>query len=186
MGVWISAYARKNIFDIINGVGDDYVYTDTDSVAFINNHNDVIRNYNKKIEEKLKLSLIENEINMFDELKGIGEMSECEKIEEMKTLGAKRYAYVKNKELILKVSGVGKDAIKEIKTLNDFNENTKISKENSGHKIKYYNDKQIQININDEIINDEYGICIENSSFSFNGEVEVNKKYGNSKILKNF
>ena len=44
-GVWITAYTRRTLWHAIQNLGEDYVYSDTDSVKFINksNHLDFFR-----------------------------------------------------------------------------------------------------------------------------------------------
>ena len=37
-GVWVTAWARWHLQEAINLVGDDFVYTDTDSVKYIGEH----------------------------------------------------------------------------------------------------------------------------------------------------
>lgn len=58
-GVWITAYARANLFSGILEFKDDYVYSDTDSIKVrnIDKHKDYIENYNKKITEKVRKCL---------------------------------------------------------------------------------------------------------------------------------
>lgn len=54
-GVWITAYARRNLFTGIVEFANDYVYSDTDSVKVTNaeKHMDYINRYNKSIREQL-------------------------------------------------------------------------------------------------------------------------------------
>ena len=55
-GVWVTAYARRNLWTGILNIGDDYVYSDTDSIKMLNyeNHLPHINWYNQMIENKLK------------------------------------------------------------------------------------------------------------------------------------
>ena len=56
-GVWITAYARKNLWSGILSVGDDYVYSDTDSLKVRNyeSHLTYINNFDEQITNKMKL-----------------------------------------------------------------------------------------------------------------------------------
>lgn len=54
-GVWVTAYARRNLFTGILEFGSDYVYSDTDSVKVLHaeSHREYLDMYNKTIREQL-------------------------------------------------------------------------------------------------------------------------------------
>jgi hypothetical protein len=54
-GIWVTAYARRNLWSAILNVGNDYVYSDTDSIKALNfeTHQPYIDAYNKEITFKL-------------------------------------------------------------------------------------------------------------------------------------
>lgn len=123
-GLWITAYCRRTIWDAILAVGEDYVYTDTDSVKMLNpeQYTEWFNQYNLKIIEEVKAAM--NHYNLPIELacpqtikgttKWIG-LFDFEGIyDNFKTLGAKRYMTYKNGEYELTCSGVTKGAIKYI------------------------------------------------------------------------
>lgn len=103
-GVFVTAYARYNLFEGIYNFGDDYLYADTDSIKAKNaeKHMDFINSYNERVREKLRkvsdfykipFELFEPE-NIKGEKKLIGvweHETEKHKYEIFKTLGAKRY-----------------------------------------------------------------------------------------------
>lgn len=132
-GVWVTAYARKNLFTGIYEFKDDYLYSDTDSLKVINidNHMDYINKYNQRVRKKLEAMCKFYDIpieltrpkNKKGEEKELGIWDYEGHYTRFKTLGAKRYLtekYEKNKEtgvyeyvLTLTVSGVNKkNAIK--------------------------------------------------------------------------
>lgn len=121
-GVWITAYARRNLFDGINAFGTDYLYSDTDSIKALHGerHADYIENYNRAIIEKLKKACKHHGIPETaiepETVKGIkkplGVWDYEGEYEKFKTLGAKRYLVLKNGQLQITVAGVGKDAAK--------------------------------------------------------------------------
>lgn len=117
-GVWVTAYARRNLFSGIYACGDDYVYSDTDSIKVLNpeSHMDYIRNYNKIVVDKLNDAM---EYHGLPESsykpKTIKGVEKCLGVWDnegvytrFKTLGAKRYMTEKDGEISLTVSGLNK------------------------------------------------------------------------------
>src|SRR5690606_2668565 len=117
-GVWVTAYARRNLWLGILELKDDYVYSDTDSIKFLNyeKHKTFFDKYNKWIVEKQKLTLkyynIDERLlypkNKKGEVKLCGIWDFEGKYTRFKTLGAKRYLYEKDGELYLTVAGLSK------------------------------------------------------------------------------
>ena len=125
-GVWITAYARRNLFDGIKELGEDYIYADTDSVKFMNKekHLKYFENYNNNIKEKLMLiSKIRNiDFGMFNpKNKLIGVWDDEGVYKKFKTLGAKRYLVQKQDDSYkLTMSGVvSKKALKYMISIGD-------------------------------------------------------------------
>ena len=114
-GVWVTAWARLRLKECINIVGDRFVYSDTDSVKFIlskkeeNNHEilEAIESYNVSRETlSKKNNAYATDKHGITHYMGVYENEGV--YEKFITLGAKRYAYVKNGKLSLTVSGVSK------------------------------------------------------------------------------
>ena len=120
-GLWITAYARRNLWYGIMSMGDDYIYSDTDSIKFLNydKHKPFIKWYDELIvrklkrmceyynidyEKKLKPKTIEGEV------KEIGVWDLDGEYSRFKTLGAKRYLveYKDSNKLELTVAGLSK------------------------------------------------------------------------------
>ena len=105
-GVWVTAYARKNLWNGIIAMGVDYVYSDTDSVKFLHyeKHKDYINRYNKDVERKLKRMCefrnIEFDLLQPKTKKGVTKLIGVWDFEgiytHFKTLGAKRYLVREN------------------------------------------------------------------------------------------
>ena len=117
-GVWVTAYARRNLWTGILNIGEDYVYSDTDSVKFLNYdaHTGFIEWYNTLITRKLQLMCDELKID-FEALqpktkKGVKKPMGVWDFEgtytRFKTLGAKRYLVEHNGKLKLTVAGLSK------------------------------------------------------------------------------
>lgn len=117
-GVWVTAYARRNLFDGIKAFGSDYIYSDTDSIKALNGekHSDYIENYNRHAVELLQAACkhhgIPEEAIKPKTIKGIEKPLGVWDFEGVydtaKFLGAKRYLVQKNGQLELTVAGVGK------------------------------------------------------------------------------
>ena len=107
-GVFVTAYARRNLFTAIKILQDDYVYSDTDSVKVLNheNHKAYFESYNKQVIKKLNASAKYHNIdgNRFSpktikgEIKTLGLWDFEGVYTHFKTLGAKRYIVEKYDE----------------------------------------------------------------------------------------
>lgn len=119
-GVWVTAYARRNLFSGIFEFQDDYIYSDTDSLKVFNRlkHMDYINEYNKNIKEKINACLkhynLPLEMACPKTIKGVEKPLGVWDFEgdytRFKTLGAKRYIYEKDGEIHLTISGVKKSS----------------------------------------------------------------------------
>lgn len=100
-GIWVTAYARANLFSGIIEMGKDYVYSDTDSIKSLNtsSHSKYFENYNAQILSKIKISSEYHslDISLFapytkkGKQKIIGIWDDEGEYDKFKTLGAKRY-----------------------------------------------------------------------------------------------
>lgn len=161
-GVWVTAYARKNLFSGINEMKTDYIYADTDSVKIFNaeKHLDYINKYNKMIENKMlamcKFYNIDFEMckpktkDGIEKMLGVWDYDGFYK--SFKSLGAKRYLTEnKNGELSMTVAGVNKkyavpfliDTFKTNESIFDnFNDSLVIPRDCSGKKTLTYIDNE--------------------------------------------
>lgn len=126
-GIFVTAYARRNLFTAILECGDDYIYSDTDSVKILNatKHKDYFESYNREVITKLQRACQYHKVS-FDlckpkTIKGVekllGVWDYEGTYERFKTLGAKRYMVQEKSALTvngvdynysLTVSGVNK------------------------------------------------------------------------------
>lgn len=118
-GIWVTAYARRNLWNGINAIGNDYVYSDTDSIKFLNykKHEKWIKNYNRKVSEKLHKMCDFRKIDykrcepktIKGKKKLIGVFDYEGTYPLFKTLGAKRYMYTDEKsKLHITIAGLSK------------------------------------------------------------------------------
>ena len=118
-GVWVTAYARLNLWSGILNVGDDYIYSDTDSIKLLNyeKHKPYIEWYNQDLIKKLKKMCDFRKLD-FNLMKpktkeGVEKMMGVWDYDghytHFKTLGAKRYLVrYDNEDLVLTVAGLSK------------------------------------------------------------------------------
>lgn len=117
-GVWVTAYARRNLFTGIIEFGNDYIYSDTDSIKTINRekHIDYINKYNEMIRNRLYRAMdfhsLSHELIEPQTVKGekkcLGVWDFEGYYERFKTLGAKRYMVQKDGKVNITVSGLNK------------------------------------------------------------------------------
>ena len=158
-GVWITSYARYNLLRVVDAVGNDHVYSDTDSDKILNpeRHLDIFAKFDSEMLEKLKASSEFFHIPLekympcspSGEKQIIGTWDYEAKYARFKTLGAKRYLvqYPDGKYAIT-VAGLPKGAVKFMrKNFNDpfdgFNSNLYIPAEESGKLTLFYGDNPI-------------------------------------------
>lgn len=100
-GVWVTAYARRNLFTGIYECGDDYIYSDTDSIKILHaeRHMEYIRKYNANVRRRLMAAAKYHKLDfeLFEpttkegKKKLIGVWDYDGHYAKFKTLGAKRY-----------------------------------------------------------------------------------------------
>lgn len=162
-GVWVTAYARKNLWLGILAIGEDYVYSDTDSIKCLNYelHKDYILWYNEQVTKKLhamcdywridKSLLTPKTIEGIEKPIGIWDFEGTYK--RFKTLGAKRYLVEKQDgKMQLTVAGLGKrdgmDYMMEVGkdntgVFNFFNDEMFIPADRTGKNTHIYIDSEM-------------------------------------------
>ena len=197
-GIYTTAYIRRALASGILSFGDDYIYSDTDSIKCVNSakHMDYINRYNSLAEKKLRTvskhynipfemfapKTIKGEVKML----GVWDM-ETEKTgpwKKFKSLGAKRYMILTaDNKLTITVSGVnkkygapylekkyGKDGAFEA-----FTNELIIPAEYTGKLTHYYLDSGYTGTVCDYLGNEisykcKSGIYLEKASYSFSME----------------
>lgn len=156
-GVWVTAYTRKRLFDVIPLLSDNYIYSDTDSIKYKyfkdseKIFEQINENITKKITELSKIFDISEDyfspctIHGIKKKIGIWEFEGC--YDCFKTLGAKRYLIKQKDKYKLTVSGLGKDVINWIKTQTEnvfefFKNDMTIPSQHTGKLTKTYIDNE--------------------------------------------
>lgn len=119
-GVVVTALARQNLWSGILELKNDYVYSDTDSVKFINRekHQEYFKRYNEDITNKLKTMCDKKGFDYNDLApktvqgvsKPLGVWDDDGFYEYFKTLGAKRYVLIEDGKFKTTIAGLGKKA----------------------------------------------------------------------------
>ncbi|WP_443699217.1 hypothetical protein, partial [Pseudomonas sp.] len=117
-GLWVTAYARRNLWTGIVAVGDDYVYSDTDSLKLLNyeKHKPYVEWFDTQIIEKMeamcdhygfdKALLKPKTKDGVEKMLGVWDYEGT--YPRFKTLGAKRYLVESKGKLQLTVAGLSK------------------------------------------------------------------------------
>lgn len=153
-GVWITAYARANLFSGIIALGDDYLYSDTDSLKSINTerHQKYFDTYNdltlKKIDISSTALKIPKEMYIPDG-NPIGVWDDDGLYDKFKTLGAKRYITEQEGEITLTVAGTNKKKAKDFLVatgdpFKNFDDGLTIPPESSGKLTLTYIDEETE------------------------------------------
>src|SRR5699024_8796009 len=117
-GIWVTAYARRNLWTGIIDIGDDYVYSDTDSLKLVNYEKHV--EYVEWFDDQIiaKMTALCNHYGFNTDLlnpktkEGVRKMLGVWDYEgtynRFKTLGAKRYLYQDGSKMQITVAGLPK------------------------------------------------------------------------------
>lgn len=169
-GVWITAYAMRNLFTGIYECKYDYLYADTDSIKIRNyeKHLDYIKKYNENVKIKMYKALDHHGLShdliqpktIKGKLKPLGVWDDDGFYKRFKTLGAKRYMVETDDYIKITIAGVNKGngasflcngwnyTIKDKKEhkspFKKFNDNLVIPDDSTGKNIHTYIDYEQQ------------------------------------------
>ena len=180
-GVFVTANARNRLQRMLDIVGKDVVYIDTDSIKFINDKH--IKEF-EEINEELKKVAENNDIPAYvdrtdiDDKTGkkivnrfyLGTWDNDGNYLRFKTLGAKKYCYEKlkkgDKKFEITVSGMSKKkGAEQVKNI----ENFKIGNtfHNVGRTVSWYNDEPVhKITVNGDTFTTASNIGIVESTYT--------------------
>ena len=179
-GVWVTAYARRNLWKGIIALDYNVAYCDTDSIKYIYCDTDFFERYNKEIErrENMRADMLDISRDKFcpKDKYGIphrlGIFDDDGQYKKFKTLGAKKYCYIDNDDkLHMTVSGVRKSAVSQLHDIDDFKDGTVFDVEHAQKLIMTYVDDMPPIVWNkgqyDEFhSNYQHGICAQPTTYS--------------------
>ena len=109
-GVYVTAYARQSLQQMIDLIGDDFIYCDTDSVKFTNYERhktdiDALNRSKKQINDDNGISVRMGEKTFY---LGVYEYEGC--AEKFKSFGAKKYLYGSDDDFKITIAGIPKAA----------------------------------------------------------------------------
>lgn len=162
-GIFVTAYARHNLWTGILEFKDDYIYSDTDSIKAKNykKHMKYIDEYNQEITNKLekcldhygidKSELAPLDVDGIPHPLGLWDFEGVYKT--FKTLGAKRYIVETSKgKLEITIAGLPKDKGRDYllkisnndmnKVFQNFTDKMKVPADDSGKMTAYYDDEE--------------------------------------------
>lgn len=181
IGIWVTAWARHNLFDFIIKLDERVVYCDTDSIKGVFTDEDIqfVEDYNKKIADLE--NIVANKLGIDPakytattskgKIKRLGVMEREDDCAEFKTLGAKRYVDLVNGEIECTIAGLPKRAAKaKIKSVDEFHDGIVWKTNESEKLIARYEDDQkpctwIDRNGVPYESDAKYGICLQPTTF---------------------
>lgn len=135
VGCWVTAYARRRLWECIEYTDKDLLYTDTDSLFYLGDYD--FTWFNDDITDRLKNACKHHKID-FDltrpkDPKGkahpMGLLEPEDDCEAFRTLGAKKYIEERGGSLYLTVAGVNKGAVKALQSIDDFHDGFSFDKD---------------------------------------------------------
>ena len=190
-GVWVTAYARRNLWTGILATGDDYIYSDTDSLKILNyeKYKPYIEHFDNQIINKMieMCDYYDFDLDLLapvtkdgkEKIIGIWDLDGHYK--RFKTLGAKRYLYEDGKGLHLTVAGLSKQNgvnymlekcdNDTVKVFEMFNDKLFIPSDRTGKMTHTYIDHELTFLVTDYLGNTTEvttltGVHLENCEFT--------------------
>ena len=180
IGIFVTAYARSMLWNIIRQLDHQVVYFDTDSVKYLGSDHGVISGANivtmleyDKIAERLNIDpsdLCPVDIN--GKPWPIGVFAPEPKLPtgytDFKTCGAKKYALVDapGDPIEITIAGVPKKNSIYLSSVDDLKDELSFTPEQCGKNISFYCDDQKEYMIDGWKMSDKYGICLQPTGYT--------------------
>lgn len=173
-GVWVTAHCRNRLQKAIQGLGRDMVYCDTDSAKFFDSPANrlLFERLNNEIRQEIADCGIDCTVHYKGKDYTLGIWEQDGHYKEFKSLGAKKYAYIDDKdEFHITVAGLSKSkARKYLESkggMKVFKPGTRVPPKHSGRTAAHYNDwgeprlievkgEMVEVGANVAIIDDPY------------------------------
>ena len=180
IGIFVTAYARSMLWNIIKQLDHQVVYFDTDSVKYLGSDHGVISGANivtmleyHKIAERLNID--PSDLCPVDKNWKpwpIGVFAPEPKLPtgytDFKTCGAKKYALVDapGDPIEITIAGVPKKNSIYLSSVDDLRDELVFTPEQCGKSISFYCDDQPEVEIDGWKMNDKYGICLQPTGYT--------------------
>lgn len=186
-GLYVTAYARRNLWYLIRNLDYQTCYFDTDSCKFTGNDiRGVIPAYNMQVlrthyEIAERLGIDVSRLSPCDpsgHAWPIGVAADEGIYADFKTLGAKKYCCRKagSDKIEITIAGVPKGYAKNLRSVDDLDLDTTFPPQDEKDKYKavhYYNDDQPALEVGGWIMDQRYGVCLQPTGYS----VSLTKDY---------
>ena len=185
-GIFVTAWARKRIWDAVIELDENIMYSDTDSLKlydytgdYFDRENNFVLTRHREIADELKIDI--NDLSPVD-VKGnkhpIGVWELESYYQEFKSLGCKQYIYKDKKGLHLTCAGVSKLAVKCFKNCDDFKIDRRLTEkelkacdDGNGHTAEkltpyYSNDYPVVKYPDGYVCKYKHGVCLMPTTFN--------------------
>lgn len=169
VGVWITAGSRRRLRRMLNAVGNDVIYCDTDSIKYVGDHEADFEKENNIIRAKAEeCGAFAYDRKGNKKYMGVWEKDGTGEFYEFRTLGAKKYVYKDAEGIHSTIAGVSKKAGEEYFTKNGV-DGFQIGKTipNSGHLTAFYNPEEVhEITINGDTFTTASNLAIIDNTYT--------------------
>lgn len=174
-GIFIPAYVRSWLWQLIKIMDYHVVYCDSDSIKYIGDYEKLVDKFNewimqqhRRVANELGIDVMElSPVDLDGKRHPIGVFDREKTADVFITLGAKRYAYTAEGETTCTISGVRKQKLGSIK---EFYDGKMFDEDHSGKQIAYYIEHQKPFTFRDrdgnlERVEQEYAVAIQPTTY---------------------
>ena len=178
-GVWVTAWARQELWHMIQKLDFETVYCDTDSIKDMSEKEVFFKKHNLHIIAELLNSVYIQELDnkklspmdIYGNVHMIGIWDREKDYDKFVTMGAKKYCYEQNDSLHITVSGVSKRGSCALNDITEFKDGFVFGYENTGKLTVYYNDEQSEFTLTDTQGNSvtnvyKHGTCLKPTTYT--------------------
>lgn len=166
IGVWVTAWARYRLQEVIDLAGYNFIYCDTDSVKYIGDM-DLTEYNDQRIKDSIKNRAYATDRKGITHYMGVFEPETGpDGYDQFKTLGAKKYVYEEGGKLHITIAGVAKkEGAAELQTIDNFKEGFTFYKAGGTESI-FNDDVDIITNVDGHQIRITDNIVIKPSTYT--------------------